>query len=109
MWVAFAASPTARSWVELVPERPEVTEAFAVGDLGLIVVGSALSSWAVLTRRPWAVPITAFTAGAVVYPTAYLVWWVATTGVGGVGLAIMVPVCGLTCWLAYQVWRSHLP
>lgn len=108
IWGAFALSSSVRSWVELVPERPEVTEAFALGDLGLIVVGSALSAWALVGGARWAVPATAFTAGAVVYPTLYLVWWVAANGSGAVGLAVMVPVCGVTCWLAWSVWRSRV-
>ncbi len=107
LWGAFALSRSVRSWVELVPEHPEVTEAFALGDLGLIVVGSALSSWALVGGARWAVPASAFTAGAVAYPTLYLAWWVAVTGSGGVGLAVMVPVCGFTCWLAWIVWRSR--
>ena len=60
------------------------------------------------TRRAWAVPIVAFTAGCVVYPTVYLVGWVSfSRGVGYAGLALMVGVSTLTCWLAYQVWQDR--
>ena len=107
LWVGLAASATARSWFELVPDRPEVTDAFRFADLGLIVVGSALGAWAVASARPWATPVVAFTAGCVMYPTVYLVGWVSSTsGVGVVGLVVMVPVSICTCWVAFQTWRS---
>jgi hypothetical protein len=110
LWVALASSSTVRSWIELVPERREVTDAFGFADIGLIVTGSALGSWAVHGNKSWAVPVVAFTAGAVVYPTVYLLAWVNyTNGVGVIGLGLMVVVSTLTCWTAYQVWKISRP
>ncbi len=108
LWVGYASSSTLRSWVGLVPAHPAVTASFAYPDLGIIVVGSLLSAWAVEGRRASAVPFTALTAGAVLYPTAYLVGWVASGHHTGAGtLAMMLPPALLTSWISYQVWVSR--
>ena len=108
LWLVYAASPAARSWVGLVPARPAVTAAFAYPDLGVIVLGSLLSAWAIEGRSPAAVPLTAFTAGGVLYPTLYLLGWVSTTNHTGSGvLAIMLPPALLTSWISWQVWRTR--
>ncbi len=84
-----------------------VTRAFAYPDLAVIVVGSALSAQALASGARRAVPLTAFTAGAVLYPTLYLVGWVATTSHTGTStLAIMIPPTLLTSWISWQVWRG---
>lgn len=107
LWIAAALSSTVRSWLELIPERHDVTQAFLFPDMGVIVVGSALSAWAILTRARSAPVWAAFTAGGVLYPTIYLFGFVASTGGGAAAaLAIMVPPSTLTCWVAYQVYRS---
>ncbi len=108
LWVGYAASPALRSWAGLLPGHPSVTTAFAYPDLGLIVVGSLLSAWAVARRRPSAVPLTAFTAGTVLYPTLFLLGWVAMTHHTGTGtLAMMLPPALLTSWISYQVWTAR--
>jgi hypothetical protein len=106
LWIALATTPTVQEWFELVPAAPATTDSFAFADLGIAVVGSGLGSWAVWNRRRWAVPATAFTAGAMVYPTAYLMGWVALTSETPVALAVMLPASSLTCWIAYQVYRN---
>ena len=50
----------------------------------------------------------AFTAGAIVYPTLYLVGWVSFTESGSLCLAIMVPASIFTGWVSYQVWRASV-
>jgi hypothetical protein len=107
LWVLLASSGTFRSWFELMPDRHVVMDAFAFADVGLVVVGSVLSAWALEADKPWAVPALAFTAGAVMYPTLYLVDWVAVTGKGALCLAVMVPTATLSSWITYQVWRSR--
>lgn len=107
LWLALALSPTVRGWFELLPGHGEVTDAFVFADLGLIVVGSAAGAWGLGHDRDWTVPIVAFTAGAVVYPTLYLLCWVTVTGGQGVvGLGVMVATSILTCWIAFQTWRA---
>ena len=106
LWVTWATSGTVRGWFELMPERHIVMDAFVLADLGLAVVGSALAAWGIASEKTWAVPVVAFTAGTVVYPTLYLVDWVAATGSGSLCLAVMVPVATLTTWIAFQVWRT---
>jgi hypothetical protein len=106
-WVALALSPTVRSWFELAPGRPEVMDAFVVADAA-VIAGSALAARGLATGAAWAVPVVAFTAGGLVYPTLYLVGWVARTGAGGPTLAIMVPPSVLTCWVAVHArHRRH--
>lgn len=109
LWIAWGTSTTVRSWFELLPEEHAVMDAFVFADLGVAVVGSAASAWALRTRAPWALPVVAFTAGAMVYPTLYLVGWVSYVGTGALCLAIMVPPSIATAWITYRVWRSHHP
>jgi hypothetical protein len=108
LWVAFAGSPTFRGWFELLPSHHVVTDSFVFADLAVAVVGSALSAWALATDRAWAVPLVAFTAGAMAYPTFYLLGWSALAGKGPASLAIMLLPTLLTGWIAFQVWRAHL-
>ncbi len=108
LWVLYAASPTMRSSVALVPGHPSVTTAFAYPDLLVIVVGSLLSTWSVARHRRSAVAFTAFTAGAVLYPTVYLIGWLGLSNRTGAGtLAIMIPPALLSSWIAWQVWRTR--
>ena len=48
-----------------------------------------------------------FTAGAIVYPTLYLIGWVSFAHTGSLCLAVMVPTSTLTCWVAYQTWKAN--
>jgi hypothetical protein len=104
-WSIFFLSPTVRGWFELLPAEHATTDAFVVADLGVVILGSALSAWGVWTGKRWAVPAVMFTAGGIVYATLYLVGWVGLTGDGSVLLWMMLVVTTLTCWCAYQVWR----
>ena len=105
-WIAVAGSSTVREVLELLPAEPAVTDAFVFGDV-LVVIGSAVAAWGIDRRASWGVPVAAFTAGGVVYPTLYLIGWVSFTGSGSGSacLAIMVPVSLLTLWVTYQAWR----
>jgi len=107
LWVAYAASGTVRGWFELLAGHRPVTDSFVLADLLVAVVASALSAWGVDRNRSWAVPAVAFTAGAMVYPTFYLVAWVSFTGTGRAALTIMLAPATLTCWIAYQTWRTN--
>jgi hypothetical protein len=105
LWITIWSSPAVRSAFEIVEGESEVTNAFAFADLGGIVVASALTAWAVRTRRSWAVLAAGVTVGAVLYPTLFLVGWVVLTDDDTFALATMVPVSFLTCWAAWNVWR----
>jgi hypothetical protein len=107
LWVGVGSSEVVRSWLDLVPERPQVTDSFLPADV-LVIASSALAAWALWRGRPWAMVPVLFTVGGVVYPTAYLVGWVATTeGTGEVALGIMVTTSALTCGAALLVWRAR--
>ena len=108
-WLTLAASTTVRSFLELMPERHAVMDAFVFADVSVVVVGSALSAWAIGSDKSCAVPVLCFTAGGIVYPTLYLLGWVSFTGVGAALLAGMVVVSTLTCWVAYQMWKMQRP
>jgi hypothetical protein len=107
LWITWASADVVRSWFELMPARHEVMDAFVFADLLIGVGGSALSAWGIATDRSWTVPVLAFTAGGLVYPTLYLIGWVSFAGTGAVTLAIMVPVSTFTCWITYQTWKRH--
>ena len=105
-WVLVAVSPTVRGGYEILGSHRAVTNAFAVADI-VTIVASALSAWALAKDRPWAVPMLAFTLGAVFYPTVYLLGWMAFSGdAPTVALAEMVVVSTLTGWITYQTWRA---
>lgn len=107
LWVGVGASDTVRSWLDLVPAQPEVTNAFLPADV-IVVVSSALAAWALLRCKPWAIVPVVWTAGGIVYPTAYLVAWVVTTdGTAEVALGIMLSASVLSCWSAFLVWRAR--
>jgi hypothetical protein len=104
-WAVLGAVPAAREWLELMPDKREVTDAFLFAD-AIVILSSAASAWALAARRSWAVPAVAFTAGGLVYPTLFLVCWVAFTGDGAMTLAVMVAPSSLTCWATWQLWRA---
>lgn len=106
VWLAVTGSSTARSWVELSETQTQVTDAFFLADM-VVVVSSALSAVAVWNRWPSGLVLTAFTAGGVVYPTVYLLAWVSSTdGRGTAPLALMLAVSALTLWALAGVWRD---
>ena len=106
-WITLAASPTARGAIELMPSRHAVTDAFVFADIGVVVIGSALSAWGIEKEAAWSVPVLAFTTGGIVYPTLYLLGWASFTGHSSPLLAAMVAVSTLTAWCCYQLWRGR--
>lgn len=105
-WVLLRASGTVRGWIELLPAEHAVTDAFLFADLAVGVVGSALSAWGLWAGRRWALPAVAFTTGGIIYPTLFLLSWVAYTGEGTPCLAVMVPPSILSTWVLVQTWRT---
>jgi hypothetical protein len=107
LWIGAGASGEVRSWLELVPERPEVTDAFLPADV-VVIVASALAAWALWRGLTWAMVPVLVTVGGVVYPTAYLLAWTASTGgTGDVALGIMVTTSALSCGAAALAWRAR--
>ena len=106
-WIALSTSTTVRSSFELMADHRAVMDAFVFADVAVVVLGSALSAWAIAREVAWAVPAVAFTAGGIVYPTLYLFGWVSFTTVGSPLLAAMIAVSTLTCWVAFQLWRNR--
>ena len=108
-WVALVASPRIRSVFDLMPSHHEVTDAFFLADLLVGVVGSALGGWGLWTGARWAVPVLAFTTGGIVYPTLFLVCWVAMAGTGAACLAIMLPPSVLSTYVTWRAWLLARP
>lgn len=106
LWVLMLAVPDVRAGFELDDTQPAVMDAFVFADLFVIVLGSVAGARLIWRASPAAVPVVAFLAGAIVYPTLFLVGWVAFVGTGSLCLAIMVPPSILTCWVAWQTWRA---
>ena len=104
-WIAMG-SPTFRSWIELVPSHRPVTDAFVAADFLVGVLGSFATAWAVERQHRLAGPAAAFTLGGILYPTLYLVNFVAATGRGTVPLAIMIVPSVLTSWATYLTIRT---
>jgi hypothetical protein len=107
LWIGVGTSDVVRSWLELVPERTQVTNAFLPADI-VVIVASALAAWALWRGRSWAMVPVMFTIGGVVYPTVYLIGWVTTTeGTGEVALRIMLVTTTMSCGAALLVWRAR--
>jgi hypothetical protein len=106
LWVLMAVAPDVRAGFELDENQPAVMDAFVFADLFVIVLGSVACARLLWRGSPAAVPMVAFLAGAIVYPTLFLVGWVALVGTGSLCLVIMVPPSILTCWVAWQTWRA---
>ena len=105
-WIVLESSPTVRSLIDIAPDRHVVMDAWIFAD-GVIVVASLASAWALERQTTWVVPVVAFTAGCVVYPTVFLVGWVAFTEVGAGSLLTMVPPSIITSWMAFHVWGAR--
>jgi hypothetical protein len=103
-WVALLSSPDVRSLFELMPSRHAVTDAFLLADLVVGVTGSIAAASGLWIGARWAVPALAFTTGGIVYPTLFLVCWVAMEGTGGACLAIMVPPSILGLYVTWRAW-----
>ena len=104
LWSVLILSPEARSWIELLPEHAAVTDSFFVAD-AVVVVASATSAWMVWRRSPKAVAVAAFTAGCLLYPTLFLVMWLASVGTGWFLLATMIPASTITSFIALHLLR----
>jgi hypothetical protein len=102
-WIVLETVPSARSLIDIAPDRHVVMDAWIFAD-GIIVLTSLASAWAIERQTSWVVPITAFTAGCVVYPTIFLVGWVSFTKVGAGSLLTMVPPSIITSWIAFHLW-----
>jgi hypothetical protein len=102
-WIAIESVPAVRTLVDIAPDRHVIMDAWIFAD-GVIVLASLASAWAVERQTSWVVPIAAFTAGCVVYPTVFLIGWVAFTEVGAGSLITMVPPSILSCWVAFHLW-----
>lgn len=100
-WVALEWSPDVRELFELTPTNDTVTDAFFLADLLVGVVGSAAGAWALWSDARWSAPVVAFTAGGLVYPTLFLVAWVARTDTGDACLLIMAPPSIITSSIAW--------
>lgn len=105
-WAVFETVPAVRTLIDIAPDRHVVMDAWLFAD-GITVLVSLASVWAIERQRSWVVPITAFTAGCLVYPTLFLVGWVAFTEVGAGCLLTMVPPSIITSWIAYHLWQAR--
>jgi hypothetical protein len=102
-WGLLAASPTVRSWFELLPHRHDALDAFLLADLAVFIGGSAASALTIWTGSRWAVTVTSFTAGGLVYATLYLVAWVVFEGSAAAGVAPMVVASAVTGAIAVRL------
>jgi hypothetical protein len=108
-WTGLAASSQIRETFELLPSHHPVTDAFILADMVVGVGGSALAAWGLWSDARWTVPVVAFTTGGIVYPTLFLVCWVAMAGTGAATLAIMIPPSVLSLYVTWRTWRSSPP
>jgi hypothetical protein len=110
LWIGADVSGTVRSWLELVADRPVVTNGFRTADM-VVIASSTLAAWALWRGRSWAMAPVWFTVGGIVYPTLYLVGWTTSAeGTGDVAVAMMLLatlLCGVAAVLAWRSTREH--
>jgi protein-S-isoprenylcysteine O-methyltransferase Ste14 len=94
--------PSSRS-AFLPPGASETELAFALPDLGIIVLSSISSAIAIVSGARWSLPLSWFTAGAVVYATGYCVAWAALRDGSWLGVALMSPAAMLSTLAALDV------
>jgi protein-S-isoprenylcysteine O-methyltransferase Ste14 len=102
-WLYLWLVPSSRS--AFLPPGASETEllAFALPDLGIIVLSSISSAIAIVYGARWSLPLSWFTAGAVVYATGYCVAWAALRDGGWLGVALMSPAAMLSTLAALDV------
>lgn len=105
-WFLVNGSDEGRRIFDLMPGHPRVTDAFFYADL-LAIATSLACAWALDHDATWALPIVAFTAGCLVYPTIYLITWAPNSAGGARCLAIMVPPSAITTWITWRLWQQE--
>jgi hypothetical protein len=105
-WVALVASGQVRGWFELDGGRRDVLNAYVLGDVVVLAVGSTVAATALLRSVRSAPLWTAWVAGGCAYSTLYLAAWVAFGGVGAIGLVPMAIATGATSAIAVAAARA---
>jgi hypothetical protein len=106
-WFVVTGSDEGRRIFDLLPGQPRVTDAFLLAD-ALAIATSIACAWAFEHESRWVVPLAAFTAGCLVYPTLYLVAWAPHSAGAARCLFIMVPPSVISTWIALRAWRDQL-
>ncbi|WP_426573796.1 hypothetical protein [Aquihabitans sp. McL0605] len=106
-WVAVAAVPAIRKVFEMSTRQHAVTDSFLFADIAIGIIGSAVASAGIVSKRRWGSAVALFVAGGMVYATIYLVGWVAFTGKGAGLLGLMVVPSTLSVFVAVSAWRLH--
>ena len=104
-WFLVTGPDEGRRIFDLMPGHPNVTDAFFSADL-LAIATSLACAWALDRDASWALPIVAFTAGCMVYPTIYLIAWAPSSAGGARCLLIMVPPSVITTWITVRLWHQ---
>lgn len=107
-WLYLWLVPGSRS--AFVPPGASETEllAFVLSDLGVIVLGSLASSVAIASGARWALPLSWFTTGAVVYAAGYCVAWAVLRDGGWLAVAMMSPAALLSTVAALDASAGFL-
>ena len=103
LWVLLWLDPSRGSWFLPPDVSPELIRLFVVADVALFVVAPLAAGHAVFHRLGWARSALWFHAGGAVYAALWGAWQTATTGAGGVGLALMLPPAVLVPWFAWRL------
>ena len=106
-WLAVATVPAVRKVFEMSTRQHAVTDSYLFADIAIGIIGSAIASAGILSKRRWGSALALFVAGGMVYATIYLVGWVAFTSKGSGLLALMVVPSTLSAFVAFQAWRLH--
>ena len=88
-WVVLAAAPQTRSYFTIRGAPLSTLGSFALGDIGIIAIGSAVVG--LLPGWRWSVVAASAISGALLYATCYSVAAAATGSSSPVGALLMVP------------------
>ncbi len=94
-WGLLLAWPDLRVWFE-PSGRPEILDAFWLGDGVLLCVGSLLAAFGVARGAPWAPAVTWIVLGGFAYATLYCAGLVLHAGAPWWPVVTMAPACVAT-------------
>lgn len=99
-WWCLLWLPSSRKWFQPESWPDQVLLSFWLADLSLIVIGSGVACWAVMTQTRWAALSVWVLSGAAGYATLYCIGCSAITGQAWIAAALMSCMSGLTLAMA---------
>lgn len=108
-WALLLFFPSSRSWFLPKGSLERDLLAFALPDLGLIVVGSLLASILIAKRNPCSLPVEFLVAGGMDYAALYCIAWAVASDSAWWSVVLMSPAAFLSTTFAIDGAAAQLP